>query len=303
MNNEQMEHRNQYALITGATSGIGYELCRLFAKDSYNLILVARNQQRLQEVTDQLKTEFAIEVTPLAKDLFNPGAAAEIYETVKDMGITVDVLVNDAGQGEWGPFIHTDLEREIDIIQLNIISLVSLTKYFVREMAARNQGKILQVGSEAGTTPAPLLSIYAATKAFVLSFSAALADELKDTNITITALLPGATDTDFFHKAQQEHAVVYREKSLADPAEVAKDGYEALMRGENKIISGAKTKVNVFMADLLGASASAAKMHKQMEISDEEKGRLHTKHEASKKERESITEETGKPDGDYNRKL
>jgi short-subunit dehydrogenase len=212
-------------------------------------------------------------------------------------------LVNDAGQGEWGPFIHTDLERELDIIQLNIISLVSLTKYFVKEMAARNEGKILQVGSEVGTTPAPLLSIYAATKAFVLSFSAALADELKDTDITITALLPGATDTDFFHKAHQENTVVYREKNLSPPEEVAKDGYNALMRGENKIISGAKTKVNVFMSDLLGTKAGAANLHRQMEISGDEKGRYQSDHAASKKEREAIMEETGMPDGDYNKKI
>lgn len=303
MNAEQIEHRNQYALITGATSGIGYELCRLFAKDSYNLILVARNEKRLQEVTDQLKMEFAIEVTPLAKDLFNPEAASEIYAAVKEMGVTINVLVNDAGQGEWGPFIETDLEREIDIIQLNIISLVSLTKYFVKEMAARNEGKILQVGSEVGTTPAPLLSIYAATKAFVLSFSAALADELKDSGITITALLPGATDTDFFHKAHQENSIVYREKELLPPEEVAKDGYEALMKGESKIISGGRTKVNVFMADLLGAKASAAKLHKQMEMSGDVKGRQQSTHAASKEERQAITEETGQPDGDYNRRL
>lgn len=303
MNTDQIQHRNQYALITGATSGIGYELCRLFAKDSYNLILVARNGKRLQEVTDQLKTEFAIEVTPLSKDLFNPNAAVEIYEAVKEMGITVNVLVNDAGQGEWGPFIETDLQREIDIIQLNIISLISLTKFFVKEMAARNEGKILQVGSEVGTTPAPLLSIYAATKAFVLSFSAALADELKDSGITITALLPGATDTDFFHKAHQENTVVYREKELASPEEVAKDGYEALMKGENKIISGGKTKMHVFMADLVGAKASAANMHRQMEVSEENKGRHHSSHAASLQERQAIMEETGQTDGDYNRRL
>ena len=170
-------------------------------------------------------------------------------------------------------------------------------------MAKRNEGKILLVGSEVGTTPAPLLSIYAATKAFVLSFSAALADELKDSNITITALLPGATDTDFFHKAHQENTVVYREKNLAPPEEVAKDGYEALMRGESKIISGGKTKMNVFMADLLGAKNSAANFHKQMEISSEEKGRVESKHTASQQERQAIMEETGQPDGDYNRRF
>lgn len=292
-------NRNQYALVTGATSGIGYELSKLFAKDGYNLVLVARNPDLLQEVTDKLKAEYSVEITPLPKDLFIPSSAAEIYETTQNMGITINVLVNDAGQGEWGPFVSTALERDLDIIQLNISSLVSLTKFYLKDMVARNEGKILQLGSEAGTTPAPLLAVYAATKAFVLSFSAALADELKDTGITITALLPGATDTDFFHKARQEDTVVYREKELADPCDVAKDGYEALMKGENKIISGAKTKMHVFMSDLLGQKLSAANMRKQMMPSMKKKGKSKSSHEASQKEREQIRSTTGKKDGDY----
>ena len=292
------DNRNKYALITGATSGIGYEIARLFAKDSYNLVLVARDQQRLQEVTDQLKQAFAIEVTPLSKDLFNPAAAREIYEEVNKMGITIDALVNDAGQGEWGPFIESPLERDLDIIQLNIASLLSLTKYFLKDMVARNEGKILQLGSEAGTTPIPLLAVYAATKAFVLSFSAALVNELKDTNITITALLPGATDTDFFHKAGQEDTVGYREKGLASPEEVALDGYTALMNGESKVISGAKTKMHVFMNDLLGAGISAANNRRLMEPSTKETGKEIPSHEASLQEREKISSETGKRDGD-----
>lgn len=293
------EHRNQYALITGATSGIGYELAKLFAKDGYNMILIARNKNRLQEVTDELKQSYGVEVTPLSKDLFDVTSAQEIYNTVQQMGVTVNVLVNDAGQGEWGPFLETDLQREIDIINLNIISLVSLTKLFVKDMAKRNEGKILQLGSEAGTTPVPLLSIYAATKAFVLSFSAALANELQNTNITVTALLPGATDTDFFHKAGQEDTVVYKETELASPEEVAKDGYEALMKGENKIISGAKTKMHVFMSDLLGSKLGAANIKKKMLPSEKATGREETSHQASEMERKEIQKKTGGKSGDY----
>jgi uncharacterized protein len=299
MTQVNMDHRNQYALITGATSGIGYELAKLFAQDGYNLILVARNKIRLAEVTDKLKQQYSVEITPLPKDLFNPYAAEEIYDKTKEMGITVNVLVNDAGQGEWGPFVETDIERDLEIIQLNISSLVSLTKYYLRDMVSRNEGKILMVGSEAGTTPMPLLAVYAATKAFVLSFSAALVNELKDNDITITALLPGATDTDFFHKGKLEDTVTYREKELLDPAEVAKDGYDALQKGESKIISGAKTKMHVFMADLLGAKQSAAKNRKLMEISEKDNGRTEASHDASKEERESIIQETGSADGDY----
>jgi short-subunit dehydrogenase len=299
MNTIIVENRNKYALITGATSGIGYELAKLFAADSYNLILVARNKERLQDITDELKRNYAVEVTPLEKDLFNPDAAREIYDATTEMGITVDVLVNDAGQGEWGPFVETDLSRDLEIIQLNIASLLSLTKLYLREMVNRNEGKILQLGSEAGTTPMPLLSVYAATKAFVLSFSAALVNELRDTNITITALLPGATDTDFFHKAGQEDTVTYRESKLAPPEEVAKDGYEALMKGESKIISGAKTKIHVFMNDLFGSKTAANNARKVNEPSDKATGEKLPEHGVSREEREVISEASGREDGDY----
>lgn len=297
-------NRNKYALITGGTSGIGYELARNFARDGYNLILVARNAELLQKTTDELKQQFGVEITPLAEDLFENEAAERIYNKTKEMGIEVDVLVNNAGQGEWGPFVETELQRDLDIVQLNICSLIALTKFFLRDMVQRNEGKILQLGSEAGTTPAPYFSTYAATKAFVISFSVALSDELRDSNITITVLLPGATDTDFFHKAGQEDTVTYREKDLMSPEEVAKDGYEALMKGESKIISGAKTKMHVFMSDLLGAKASAKNMRKQMELSekDPEEGRKETSHEASRREREAINEETNKGEGDYGAK-
>lgn len=292
-------HHNQYALITGATSGIGYELARLFAQDGYNLILVARNEKRLQEVTDELKNGYRVEVTPHAKDLFVPGAAREIYEETRRMGVTVTVLVNDAGQGQWGPFLETELQRDLDIIQLNIVSLVSLTKYFVQDMVTRNEGRILQLGSEAGTTPMPLLAVYAATKAFVLSFTAALANELRGTDVTVTALIPGATDTDFFHKAQQEDTVTYRDNELASPAAVAKDGYEALMRGESRVISGAKTKQHIFMSDMLGTIASANKNRRLNEPSNREDGRTESTHGPSRQEREMIMEQSGRQDGDY----
>lgn len=289
------DNRNKYALITGATSGIGYELTKLFAKDGYSLVLVARNEERLQQVSDELKQQYSIEVTPVAKDLFSPTAAEEIYNKTKEMGITINVLVNDAGQGEWGPFMETDLRRDLDIIQLNICSLVALTKYFGQDMLHRNEGKILQLGSEAGKAPMPLLAIYAATKSFVLSFTAALANELKDTGVTVTALLPGSTDTDFFHKANMEETVNYKEKPLDSPEEVAKDGYEALMSGESRIISGGRAKKNVFMSDMMGDKTSAENMRKLMEKSKKPGGREGATHGPSKEERSSI----GKPHGDY----
>ncbi len=292
------EHRNRYVLITGATSGIGFELARLFAGDSYNLIIVARDEQRLQEVADELKRNFSIEVNPLPADLFRPDAADMIFEKVKELGVTIDILVNDAGQGEWGHFLDTPLERDREVVQLNILSLLSLTKLFAGEMVARGEGRILQLGSEAGTAPMPLLAVYAATKAFVISFSMALADELKDTGVKVTVLLPGATDTDFFHKANQQETVTYKEKKLADPAKVARDGYEALMKGERKVISGSKTWFHVWMNDLLGDQMAAANARKMMESSDSEEAAGMPEHTASRMERERINDLTGKESGD-----
>ncbi|UPK72592.1 SDR family NAD(P)-dependent oxidoreductase [Chitinophaga filiformis] len=288
-----VNNRNQYALITGATSGFGYELAKLFARDGFSLVLVARSIERLQEVTNELKQQYSVEVTPISADLFQPAAAKEIYDEVKARGIVVSYLVNDAGQGEWGRFIDVDLQRSLDIIQLNVCSLVALTKYFATEMVARGEGHILQLGSEAGKAPMPLLSVYAATKAFVISFSAAISNELEGTGVNVTVLLPGAADTDFFHKANMEHTKTYREDSLQTPEEVAQDGYEALMSGESRVISGGKTKMHVYMANLLSDEANAVNMRKLMEPSEKEDGRTASDHGASRRERASIGRESG----------
>src|ERR1044072_962068 len=136
-----------YALITGATSGIGYELCKLFAADGYNIAIVARSDERLQQVANEVRAKHNVQVVPIAKNLFKKDAAREIYDELQQSGIQVTALVNDAGQGEYGFFTETDLEREIDIIQLNIISVVSLTKYFLKDMVARDDGRILNVAS------------------------------------------------------------------------------------------------------------------------------------------------------------
>ncbi len=255
---------DKYALVTGATSGIGYELAKLLANDGYSLVLVARNKESLQEVSTELTVANGVQVFVLDKDLFEPNAAKEIYDATTQMGITINVLVNDAGQGQWGKFVEIDLQRHIDVIQLNIISLVSLTRLYLEDMVARNEGKILQLSSEASKAPIPLLSVYAATKAFVQSFTEALINELKDTKVTVTALLPGASDTDFFHKADAENTVNYREEPLANPAEVAKDGYEALMNGGRRVITGAGAKNHVMMANLMPDNVIANNMRKKM---------------------------------------
>ena len=265
----QKDMQGQTVLITGASSGIGYELARCFAADGHHLVLVARQQNRLDAVARELSAQYGIQATAIAKDLFRPEAAEELYREVQSRGIQVDILVNDAGQGEWGEFHTTDLQRQLDIIQLNIVSLTALTHLFLQDMTARGYGKILNLASIASTSANPLLGVYAATKAYVLSFSEALHNELKDKNIAVTALMPGATDTDFFHKANMEHTKA-GQGSKDDPAEVARVGYEALMSGDDKVLPGVKNKImGGVMSAMLTEEAAATMARKQMEPAEE----------------------------------
>ena len=265
-----METNEKYALITGGTSGIGYELAKLFAKDKYNLVLVARGEDTLYNTASELKSTYGVEVITIAKDLFKHGNAFALYDEIKNRGIEIDVLVNDAGQGQYGEFIETDIQRELDIIHLNIATLVVLTKLFLKDMVARGSGKILNVSSVASKTPGPLQSVYHGTKAFVQSFTEAVRNEVKDKGVVITALLPGATDTDFFNKADMLDAKIVRDGGLADPAKVATDGYEALMNDDDMVISGFKNKVTVAMSNVLPDETVAARVHKQQEPTNQE---------------------------------
>ena len=239
-----METDKQYVLITGATSGIGIELARLFAKDGYNLVIASRNEEALSQTAAELK-QHNIEVITIVKDLFEKDWPFDLYNEVQAKGIQIDILVNNAGQGQYGEFVDTDIRRELDIIQLNVCSLVALTKLYVKDMVARGNGKILNLSSVASKTPGPLQSVYHATKAFVQSFTEAVREEVKDTGVTLTALLPGATQTDFFNKADMLEAKNIKGKTLDDPEKVAKDGYDALMKGDDKVISGFSNKIQL----------------------------------------------------------
>ena len=255
------------ALITGASSGIGKELATLFAKDGYNLVLVARSEDTLHDIANQYRQQYGIQqITVIAKDLSKPESAQEVYDHLKQKGITINVLVNDAGVGEYGLFAtESNLQKELDIIQLNVTSLVQLTKLVVQEMVARNEGKILMLGSVVSVLPNPVMAVYGATKSFVYSFSEALRNELKGTNVTITVLMPGATDTDFFNKAGAMNTRAQEQARSTSPADVANDGYNALMKGQDKIVSGVMNKVNVAAAHILPDSTVAANVRKQME--------------------------------------
>jgi short-subunit dehydrogenase len=265
MNKDELKKqkgRMKTALITGATSGIGFQLAKLFAKDHFDLILVARHEGSLIETAEQLKKDGAGRISIIPKDLSVPGSAAEVYGETKALDIQVDILVNDAGVGLHGEFAENDLETELRIIQLNITSMVHLTKLYVRDMLTMNGGKILQLASIASYQPTPLLAVYAASKAFILSFSDALASELKDTGVTVTSLIPAATDTDFFNKAGMTNTKAA--ENLEDPAVVAKIGYEALMNGERHATAPG-VKKEILMSSVSSNEKVASKAEKQMQ--------------------------------------
>jgi uncharacterized protein len=261
----------QYVLITGGSMGIGYELARVFAKNGFDLVLVARSESELSQAASTIKNESGVEVITISKDLFYPDHAFELYQDIDSMGIRIEILVNNAGQGQYGQFAETDIRRELEIIQLNISSLVVLTKLYLREMIARGSGRILNLSSIASKAPGPYQSVYHGTKAFVQSFTEAVRNEVKDFGIVVTALLPGATDTDFFNKAEMQDAKLVQEGKLGDPEKVAQDGYEALMKGDDMVVSGFKNKVQVAMSNMMTDAAAAESLRKQQEPVDKDK--------------------------------
>lgn len=256
-----MAESKKYALITGATSGIGYELAKCFAAEGHPLVLVARTQEDLDHTRNELVQTYGVDVVCFAKDLFDKDAPFQLYEVVKARGLHIEFLVNDAGQGQYGLFVESDIRRQLDIIQLNVNALTVLTYHFLKDMVSRNSGKILQVASIASELPGPWQTVYHGTKAYVLQFTEGLRQELKDTHVTVTALMPGATDTDFFRKADMMESRILDTK-LSDPADVAKDGYEAMMKGDDKIVSGMKNKVMVHASHVMPDPLVAAQMDK-----------------------------------------
>jgi short-subunit dehydrogenase len=288
-------------LITGATSGIGYELAKIFAQNGHNLILVARNKENLKKTAEEMKSfsNLKSHITIIAKDLFERDSARDIYEITEDLGLSIDILINNAGQGEWGTFTTTDLDREIDIIELNIISTISLTKYFLKDMIDRNDGKILLLASSVSKAPSPYMSVYAATKAFVLSFGEALIKEIENTEVTITILQPDATDTDFFHKAKAENSITYREKKLTDPEKIALEAYRSLQEGKDIEVPGFQNKIQHALNTIMPDNMIASSMEKQMKESQKKDGRTQPSHMASLRERKSINIYNNGQNGDY----
>lgn len=223
------------ALITGASGGIGKELATIHAEKGGNLILVARRQDKLNELKVELKGKHEITVHTITKDLSKVGAAKELFNEVEYLGLQVDYLMNNAGFGLVGKFHELPWDRQMQMINLNMITLTELTHLLLPSMVARNSGKILNTSSTAGLIPGPLQAVYFASKAYVLSFSNAIAEELYDKNITVTALLPGATKTGFAKTSGVDKTAIY--SNPASPRSVAEDGYNAMINGKLDVIS------------------------------------------------------------------
>jgi short-subunit dehydrogenase len=235
---------NELTLITGAASGIGRELARQFAANGHPLILTARSETDLNQLSEDLIAEHGVQVRFIAADLNESEGLQSLLEAVAEEQI--DILVNNAGLGQHGKFAEIPIEREIEIINVNITAALVLTRFLLPEMIARGAGRILNTASIAGFMPAPQLAVYHASKAFVLSFTEALATELHETGVTATALCPGATDTDFFPEADLTHSTIFQKGNVMAPQAVAEIGYKAVMRGERVVVAGGMNKAMAF---------------------------------------------------------
>lgn len=238
-----MAHASKTVLITGASVGIGRELAKLFGRDGYSLVLVARNAARLQEVADDLGKEFGVSAKPFPLDLTSAAAPQFLFDQLQRENIAVDVLVNNAGYGKLGVFAAIPYEESAGQIALNITALSHLTKLFLAPMLQRKSGRILNVASTAGFQPGPLMAVYYATKAYVISFSEALANELQGSGVTVTCLCPGLTNTEFQVRAGTEKTTLFRRTHPMDAVTVARDGYRALMKGKPLVISGMRNRL------------------------------------------------------------
>jgi short-subunit dehydrogenase len=233
-----MDSKTQTALITGASGGIGYELAKLFARDRHGLVLVARGSDKLNQVAAELQGQFEVTVKTVALDLAAPTAAKSLFDQLQRERVAVDVLVNNAGFGAFGDFASMPEEEIVGQIELNITALTHLTRLFLPPMLARRSGKIMNVASTAAFQPGPLMAVYYATKAYVLSFSEAVANEVAGSGVVVSCFCPGATDTGFAKRAGMESSRIFKKLGAMNVEAVARDGYRGLMAGRTVVISG-----------------------------------------------------------------
>ncbi len=251
-----------FAVVTGASSGIGYELAKQFAQNGYDLLVASAGSGIAQAARDFEK--LGANVESVQTDLAEYGGVEQLYSAIQASGRPLDAIAINAGVGVSGDFTRqTELDDELNLIHLNVISPVHLAKRVLKDMVARGNGRVLFTSSIAGTMPAPFEAVYGASKAFLSSFAQAIRNELKDTGVTITALMPGATETNFFHRAGMEDTKLGASEK-DDPAEVAKEGFEALMAGKDHVVAGSfKNKVQAVAGHALPDPA-VANMHRQM---------------------------------------
>jgi len=248
---------SETALITGASSGIGLHLANEFAAHGHPLVLVAPVADELTQVAAGIATTHRVPVRTIARDLQQTESTGAIFDELRRDGVVIDILVNNAGHGFRGKFWESPLEHDLSTVRLNIEAVLRLTKLFLHPMVERGRGRILNTASIAGFEPGPLLAVYHASKAFVLSWSEALAIELEDTAISVTALCPGATDTDFFPKAGMMATRAFQGQNLMAPQDVARAGYKGLMDGELFVVPGNMNKALVAARRILSESAQA----------------------------------------------
>ena len=231
------------ALITGGSAGIGFELAKVFAAHGHDVVLVARHLDTLEAAAGKIEGKYGVKAMTLPFDLSNPESPQRLFDVVTGEGLRIDFLINNAGFGLGGEFADTDIDKELDMIQVNVSSLVHLTKLFLPAMIKRKEGRIMNIASTAAFQPGPLASIYYATKAFVLSFSEAIAEELRHTGVTVTALCPGPTHTNFSERAGTEKTRLFTQSVVASAEGVARFGYTAMMRGQRVAIPGMANKL------------------------------------------------------------
>lgn len=226
------------ALITGASNGIGLELAKVHASKGGDLVLVARNKSKLDELKAELESKYKVKVYTIGKDLSLSNSAQEVYEETTKQNIQIDYLINNAGFGDFGMFVDSDWSKELQMINLNITTLTQFTKLYLKDMVKRRNGKIMNVASTAAFQPGPIMAVYFATKAYVLSFSEAVDNEVRDKGVTITALCPGATESGFQAAAAMEESNMVKGKKLPTSKDVAVYGYAQMMKGKTVAIHG-----------------------------------------------------------------
>lgn len=233
------------AIVTGASAGLGIEFAKLFVQDGHQVVLVARRKEQLEAVANSLKAIFPnSKAYVIGMDLGSPGAGQRLFERTQALGLKIDFLVNNAGFGESGDFSSMSLSRQLQMIDLNVRTLVELTHLYLPSMRANKFGKILNVGSTAGFQPGPFMATYFATKAFVNSFSEALQEELSGTGVTCTVLAPGATATEFQSVAHLDKALLFK-SGVASSAPVVKAGYKGMMKGQTLVVPGFRNKAMI----------------------------------------------------------